>query len=241
MFALKIVLPLGISVHAFRSISCVVDVYRGQQKAIRNVVAYALFIAFFPQVVAGPIVRACEFFADLYAWRASSGQELNRGAILVIFGLAKKMAIADPFSLLADRYFANVAAHPGALAARSGVLAFAVQIYFDFSGYTDIAIGMALLFGFHFPVNFRRPYLAAGLADFWRRRHISLSFWLRDYLYISLGGNRKGKVRTYANLMATSCWAACGTGQTGSSWCGAAITAHCSRWSVSWGAAFRAC
>jgi D-alanyl-lipoteichoic acid acyltransferase DltB (MBOAT superfamily) len=202
-FALRIVLPLGISFHTFQSISYVVDVYRGQQAAIRNVVDYALYIAFFPQLVAGPIVRAHDFFKDLYHWRAPSGEELNRGALLVLFGLTKKMALADPFALIADRYFGSLAAHPGVLAAWSGVLAFAVQIYFDFSGYTDMAIGMALLMGFHFPLNFRRPYLAAGITDFWRRWHMSLSSWLRDYLYIALGGNRKGRLRTYVNLMAT--------------------------------------
>lgn len=202
-FALHIVLPLGISFHTFQSISYVVDVYRGQQTAIRNVLDYALFIAFFPQLVAGPIVRARDFFHDLYSWHAPSGEELNRGALLVLFGLTKKMALADPFSLIADRSFGDLASHPGILDAWSGVLAFAIQIYFDFSGYTDMAIGMALLLGFHFPVNFRRPYLAHGIADFWRRWHISLSSWLRDYVYIALGGNRKGRVRTYANLMAT--------------------------------------
>ena len=157
----------------------------------------------FPQLVAGPIVRARDFFRDLYAWHAPTGEEFNRGALLVIFGLAKKMVMADPFSLIADSYFGHLPAHPGVLPAWSGVLAFAVQIYFDFSGYTDMAIGMALLLGFHFPVNFRRPYLAEGIAEFWRRWHISLSLWLRDYLYIALGGNRKGRTRTYANLMLT--------------------------------------
>jgi alginate O-acetyltransferase complex protein AlgI len=202
-FALSIVLPLGISFHTFQSISYVVDVYRRQQAAIRNVLDYALYIAFFPQLVAGPIVRARLFFKDLYGWHAPSGEELNRGALLVLFGLTKKMALADPFALIADRYFGSLAAYPGVLTAWSGVLAFAVQIYFDFSGYTDMAIGMALLMGFHFPVNFRRPYLAAGIADFWRRWHMSLSSWLRDYLYIALGGNREGRLRTYVNLMAT--------------------------------------
>jgi alginate O-acetyltransferase complex protein AlgI len=202
-FGLSIVLPLGISFHTFQSISYVVDVYRGRQAAVRNVLDYALFIAFFPQLVAGPIVRAHEFFGDLYRWRPPNGEELNRGALLVLFGLTKKMALADPFALMADRYFGGLAAHPGVLAAWSGVLAFAVQIYFDFSGYTDMAIGMALLLGFHFPVNFRRPYLAAGITEFWHRWHMSLSLWLRDYLYITLGGNRKGRLRTYVNLMAT--------------------------------------
>jgi alginate O-acetyltransferase complex protein AlgI len=202
-FLLRIVLPLGISFHTFQSISYIVDVYRSEQKAIRNLVDYALFISFFPQLVAGPIVRAREFFRDLYAWRPPTPDELSHGVFLVMLGLTKKMALADPFSLIADRYFGNLAANPGVLTAWSGVLAFAVQIYFDFSGYTDMAIGMALLMGFHFPVNFRRPYLAAGITEFWRRWHISLSSWLRDYLYIPLGGNRHGRLRTYLNLMLT--------------------------------------
>jgi D-alanyl-lipoteichoic acid acyltransferase DltB (MBOAT superfamily) len=202
-WTLDIVLPLGISFHTFQSISYVVDVYRGEQAVIVNPIDYALFIAFFPQLVAGPIVRAREFFADLFAWQAPTSSELSRGALLVLFGLAKKVAVADQFAQIADRYFANLAAYPGMLAAWSGVGAFAVQIYFDFSGYTDMAIGMALLLGFHFPENFRRPYLAASITDFWRRWHMSLSRWLRDYLYISLGGNRRGNWRTWRNLILT--------------------------------------
>jgi D-alanyl-lipoteichoic acid acyltransferase DltB (MBOAT superfamily) len=202
-WALAIVLPLGISFHTFQSMSYVVDVYRGQQAAIRSPVDYALFISFFPQLVAGPIVRAREFFADLYHWRAPLVSEQLHGALLVLFGLTKKVAIADQFALLADTYFRDVAGHPGAAAAWSGVTAFAIQIYFDFSGYTDMAIGMALLLGFHFPVNFRRPYLAGSITEFWRRWHMSLSRWLRDYLYIALGGNRHGRWTTYRNLMLT--------------------------------------
>jgi alginate O-acetyltransferase complex protein AlgI len=202
-WTLDIVLPLGISFHTFQSISYVVDVYREQQAAIRSPIDYALFIAFFPQLVAGPIVRAREFFADLFAWRAPTGEELSRGALLLLLGLAKKVAVADQFARIADRYFSGLAAYPGVLHAWSGVAAFAVQIYFDFSGYTDMAIGMALLFGFHFPENFRRPYLAASITDFWRRWHMSLSRWLRDYLYISMGGNRRGSWRTGRNLILT--------------------------------------
>ena len=200
---LDIVLPLGISFHTFQSMSYVVDVYRGQQKAVRNPIDYALFICFFPQLVAGPIVRAREFFRDLWNWHAPSGEDVSRGLFLVTLGLTKKMAFADQFAKVANAYFANPAAYPGRAAAWSGVFAFAMQIYFDFSGYTDMAIGMAKLLGFHFPVNFRRPYLAASVTDFWRRWHISLSSWLRDYLYISLGGNRKGRWKTYRNLMLT--------------------------------------
>src|SRR5579872_6282640 len=202
-FALAIVLPLGISFHTFQSISYVVDVYRGEQKAIRNPIDYALFISFFPQLVAGPIVRAREFFSDLNAWKHPSEEEVLRGVMLIVLGLTKKMAFADQFAQIADSYFQNLSAHPGGWAAWSGVFAFAMQIFFDFSGYTDMAIGMALLLGFHFPVNFMRPYLAFSVTDFWHRWHMSLSRWLRDYLYIPLGGNRHGRLMTYRNLMLT--------------------------------------
>ncbi len=202
-FALHIVLPLGISFHTFQSMSYVIDVYRREQEPIRNPVDYALFVAFFPQLVAGPIVRAREFFGDLYNWRRPLADEVLDGAFLLILGLAKKMVMADQFAQISDGYFKNVTAHPGMLTAWSGAAAFAMQIYFDFSGYTDMAIGMAKLFGFHFPLNFRRPYLASSITDFWHRWHISLSRWLRDYLYIPLGGNRKGFMLTYRNLMIT--------------------------------------
>jgi alginate O-acetyltransferase complex protein AlgI len=200
---LQIILPIGISFHTFQSMSYVIDVYRGQQKAVRNLGDYALFIAFFPQLVAGPIVRASEFFEDFYAWRKPDTEEILKGTLWMLVGLVKKMALADQFAQIADGYFANVAAHPGAAAAWSGVFAFAMQIFFDFSGYTDMAIGMALLLGFHFPVNFLRPYLAFSITDFWHRWHISLSRWLRDYLYIPLGGNRGGAWKTYRNLLLT--------------------------------------
>jgi D-alanyl-lipoteichoic acid acyltransferase DltB (MBOAT superfamily) len=202
-FYFDIVLPLGISFHTFQSISYVVDVYRGQQEAIRKPLDYALYIAFFPQLVAGPIVRAHDFFRDLYHWRAPSSEDIKRGAFQVALGLAKKAALADNFAHVSDRYFNSVATQPGGLAAWGAVFAFAMQIFFDFSGYTDMAIGFARLMGFHFPVNFRQPYLAISVTDFWRRWHISLSSWLRDYLYIPLGGNRHGKLATYRNLMLT--------------------------------------
>ena len=202
-FFLAIVLPLGISFHTFQSMSYVIDVYRGDQRAIRNLLDYALFIAFFPQLVAGPIIRAREFFADLFAWRLPTAEALQQGAFLVLLGLTKKMALADQFAKVADAYFRDVNAAPGMLSAWSGTLAFAMQIFFDFSGYTDIAIGCARVLGFHFPLNFARPYLAASIADFWHRWHMSLSRWLRDYLYIPLGGNRHGQLHTYRNLMLT--------------------------------------
>jgi D-alanyl-lipoteichoic acid acyltransferase DltB (MBOAT superfamily) len=202
-FALHIVLPMGISFHTFQSMSYVIDVYRGEQEPISNVVDYALYIAFFPQLVAGPIVRARHFFADLYHWQAPDSHEILRGTLLVVFGLLKKLAVADQFARLADAFFRDPAAHPGYLAAWSGVIAFSIQIFFDFSGYTDMAIGLAQILGFHFPENFRRPYLARSITEFWRRWHISLSTWLRDYLYIPLGGNRRGQWLTYRNLLLT--------------------------------------
>jgi D-alanyl-lipoteichoic acid acyltransferase DltB (MBOAT superfamily) len=200
---LDIILPLGISFHTFQSISYVIDVYRGEQPAITSSVDYALFVAFFPQLVAGPIVRARQFFVDYFNWRPPTGEEWQRGFALILTGYVKKLICADQFALVADRYYANPAAIPGFMPAWTGTIAFGLQIFFDFSGYTDIAIGIALLFGFHFPENFRRPYLSASVTEFWRRWHMTLSRWLRDYVYISLGGNRKGKVRTYANLMFT--------------------------------------
>ncbi len=200
---LNIILPLGISFHTFQSISYVVDVYRGRQKTVRSYVDYALFVSFFPQLVAGPIVRAREFFADYFAWRPPTGQEWQRGALTIVFGLVKKLLFADQFALVSDSYFHNPALLPGFFPAWTGAIAFALQIFFDFSGYTDIAIGTALFFGFHFPENFRRPYLSASITEFWRRWHMSLSAWLRDYIYIPLGGNRHGSWATYRNLLLT--------------------------------------
>jgi D-alanyl-lipoteichoic acid acyltransferase DltB (MBOAT superfamily) len=200
---LGIILPLGISFHTFQSMSYVIDVYRKKQSVVRSYVDYALFVSFFPQLVAGPIVRAEEFFADYFHWRAPNSEEWQRGCAMILTGYIKKLVCADQFSLVADRYFANPAALSGLLPAWTGAIAFGLQIFFDFSGYTDIAIGVALLFGFHFPENFRRPYLSASVTEFWRRWHITLSHWLRDYVYISLGGNRKGAWRTRVNLILT--------------------------------------
>jgi alginate O-acetyltransferase complex protein AlgI len=181
----------------------VVDVYHGEQAAITSYPDYALFVAFFPQLVAGPIVRAREFFADYFNWRPPTAEEWNRGFAMILTGYVKKLVCADQFALVANLYFSDPTAFPGRLPAWTGTIAFGLQIFFDFSGYTDIAIGIALLLGFHFPQNFRRPYLSASVTEFWRRWHMTLSRWLRDYVYISLGGGRRGKARTYANLMLT--------------------------------------
>jgi len=200
---LDILLPLGINFHTFQSISYVIDVYRGEQAVVTSYVDYALFVSFFPQLVAGPIVRAREFFHDYWDWKAPTGAEWQQGVATILTGFLKKLVFADQFSLVADSYFGNPGALPGIVPAWTGTIAFALQIFFDFSGYTDIAIGVALLFGFHFPENFRRPYLSASITEFWRRWHMTLSRWLRDYVYISLGGNRKGRIRTDVNLMLT--------------------------------------
>lgn len=148
-------------------------------------------------------MRAHEFFGDLYNWRRPSSDDVLRGFLLLLLGLTKKVVMADRFAQIANGYFRDVSKEPGMIAAWSGVIAFGIQVYFDFSGYTDMAIGMAKLLGFNFPINFRRPYLASSITDFWHRWHISLSRWLRDYLYIPLGGNRRGRLRTYRNLMVT--------------------------------------
>ena len=199
----KWIVPIGISFHTFQSISYLVDVHRGKMNAIRAPLDYALYIAFFPQLLAGPIVRAARFFGELYGWSRPNADEVLRGIGEIALGLVKKVAIADQLATVADAYFRDPSAYAGAPAAWSGVLAFAFQIYFDFSGYSDIAIGSARLLGFDFPPNFRRPYLATSISDFWRRWHISLSTWLRDYLYVPLGGSRGGRLATIRNIMLT--------------------------------------
>src|SRR5271163_1779352 len=146
-FALSIILPLGISFHTFQSMSYVIDVYRQEQEPITNPIVYALVISFFPQLVAGPIVRAREFFGDLYHWKRPTSDDVLRGLLLLLLGLAKKMVMADQFAQIANGYFQDVAKHPGMAPAWSAVIAFGIQIYFDFSGYTDMAIGMAKLLG----------------------------------------------------------------------------------------------
>ncbi|MEO6835598.1 MAG: MBOAT family protein, partial [Candidatus Tumulicola sp.] len=199
----SLIVPIGISFHTFQSISYLVDVYRGKIRAVRDPFDYALYLAFFPQLLAGPIVRAGLFFSELFAWRKPNAADVGYGCMRVAFGLAKKIGIADQFAPASNAYFDSVATHPGALAAIGAIFAFSMQIYFDFSGYSDIAIGCARLFGFVFPENFAQPYLATSIGDFWHRWHITLSTWLRDYLYIPLGGSRNGLVETLRNLMLT--------------------------------------
>jgi alginate O-acetyltransferase complex protein AlgI len=199
----RLIVPIGISFHTFQSISYLVDVYRGKFRPVRDPFDYALYLAFFAQLLAGPIVRAGLFFSELFAWRKPTAADVGYGCMRVGFGLVKKIGIADQFAPASNAYFDSVAAHPGSLAAIGAIFAFSMQIYFDFSGYSDIAIGCARLFGFVFPENFVQPYLATSVTDFWHRWHVTLSTWLRDYLYIPLGGSRHGLAETLRNLVLT--------------------------------------
>jgi len=196
-FALKVTLPLGISFYTFQSMSYTIDVYRGRAAAIRNFTDFACFVSMFPQLVAGPIIRFSEV-ADQLMSRTHTTTKFARGVAFFSLGLAKKVLVANPCGKIADLAFE--AGGLGVLDAWYGVTAYAFQIYFDFSGYSDMAIGLGLMFGFMFAKNFDSPYRSQSITEFWHRWHISLSTWLRDYLYVPLGGNRKGPGRTYVNL-----------------------------------------
>jgi D-alanyl-lipoteichoic acid acyltransferase DltB (MBOAT superfamily) len=199
---LEVVLPVGISFYTFQTMSYAVDVYRGQMKAVRSFPDYALYIAFFPQLVAGPIERASRMLPQFQRKRATSSSQVVSGLWLTLWGLFKKAVVADNLAVIVNGVFSDVSRADGAGTALA-VYAFAFQIYCDFSGYSDIARGVAKLLGFELRLNFNLPYIAKNPKEFWSRWHISLSTWLRDYLYISLGGNRKGKLKTYRNLMIT--------------------------------------
>jgi len=199
-FVPEVALPLGISFYTFQSMSYTIDVYRGQVPATRNILDFATYVSMFPQLVAGPIVRYVDVAAELVE-RHVDVDRFVVGFRRFLLGLAKKVLLANTLSEVADAAFA---ASPGELTAPGawlGLIAYSGQIYFDFSGYSDMAIGLGALFGFRFPENFRWPYAARSIQDFWRRWHISLSTWFRDYLYISLGGNRGGALKTSRNLM----------------------------------------
>jgi D-alanyl-lipoteichoic acid acyltransferase DltB (MBOAT superfamily) len=201
--ALRVALPIGISFFTFESMSYVIDIYRGHIEPRKSYLEYLSFVAFFPHLVAGPIVRPRDLLPQLGDPPRFNVAEGGEGLFLIATGLVKKVAIGDYLALnLIDRVF-DAPLQYSALECYVAVVAYAVQIYCDFSGYTDIAIGSALLLGVRFPKNFNAPYKAVDIADFWHRWHISLSTWLRDYLYGPLGGNRKGAGRTYVNLMLT--------------------------------------
>lgn len=192
-------LPIGISFFTFQAISYVVDVYRGDQRPQKSLINSGLYIAMFPQLIAGPIVRYGSISAQLTR-RVVDLESFAIGIRRFILGLAKKVLVANQAALVADQIFAAPASELTVGLAWLGILCYSLQIYFDFSGYSDMAIGLGRMFGFKFPENFNYPYVARSMQDFWRRWHISLSSWFRDYLYIPLGGNRKGAMRTYCNL-----------------------------------------
>ena len=208
---LNLVLPIGISFYTFQTISYTVDVYRGKLEPSKSFKEFALFVSFFPQLVAGPILRARDFLPQLREKldNFQTGHKLRQlqihspnlklGVTLMAFGFLKKMFFADNIAPLVDSIFLNPM-NAGSFEIWLGTIAFGIQIYGDFSGYSDIAIGAALILGFKIPKNFNKPYFAISPSDFWRRWHISLSSWLRDYLYIPLGGNKKSGSRTFANL-----------------------------------------
>ena len=198
--ALEVTLPLGISFYTFQSMSYSIDVWRGRAAPLRNFVDFACFVSMFPQLVAGPIVRFSEL-ADQIKSREVTLARVARGVAFLSVGLAKKVLLANPCGKIADTVFDAASSSP--LESWYGLAAYSFQIYFDFSGYSDMAIGLGLMLGFVFPKNFDSPYVSRSVTEFWRRWHISLSTWLRDYLYIPLGGNRKGPRRTYVHLAAT--------------------------------------
>lgn len=200
---LDIFLPVGISFFTFQSLSYTIDIYRGQIKPVTRWTDYLFYVSFFPGLVAGPIVRARDFIPQIYKKPVLLYNQMGEALYLIICGLFKKCVISDYISVnFVDRIFDAPALYTG-VENLMGIYGYALQIYCDFSGYSDMAIGIALLLGFRFNINFDSPYQSATITEFWRRWHISLSSWLRDYLYIPLGGNRKGKTRTYINLIIT--------------------------------------
>ena len=199
---LDIVLPVGISFYTFKTLSYTIDVYRREMPACRSLWQYAMFVTYFPELVAGPIVRASIFLPQMNRSLRPSWSRAAIGLQVVLLGVTKKLLIADRLSLFVDPIFDDPAVYsPFTIAC--AVIGYSLQIYCDFSGYSDIAIGISKIIGFDLPENFNMPYIATSVVEFWRRWHMTLSQWLRDYLYIPLGGNRHGKVKTYRNLMLT--------------------------------------
>lgn len=199
----EIILPVGISFYTFQTLSYTIDIYRRQIEPARNIIDFGFFVSFFPQLVAGPIVRAADFLPQIYRKFSLTKAQFGAAVFLIMAGLFKKMVISDYLSInFVDRVFEDPLLYSGFMNLMA-VYGYAIQIYCDFSGYSDMAIGLAALMGFQLPLNFNSPYKSTSITEFWRRWHISLSTWLRDYLYISMGGNRNGKVRTYLHLMIT--------------------------------------
>lgn len=199
----KIVLPVGISFFTFQTLSYTIDVYRRHIEPAKNILDFGFFVTYFPQMIAGPIVRAVDFIPQIAKKFSLTEREFGHAVFLIMGGFIKKTVISDYISInFVDRVFDDPQLYSG-FDNLMAVYGYAIQIYCDFSGYSDMAIGLSLLLGFKLPLNFNAPYVSLSITEFWRRWHISLSTWLKDYLYISLGGNRKGKFRTYVNLMIT--------------------------------------
>jgi len=196
---LSIILPIGLSFHTFQAMSYTIEIYRGHQKAERHFGIYSLYVMFYPQLVAGPIERPQNLLHQFHEKHFLSFEEIKSGIIQVSFGLFKKVVIADRLAIAVDYSYRNYRSQSGLSLAIAAVF-YSFQIYCDFSGYSDIAIGTARIMGFKLMTNFNAPYFAKSVSEFWKRWHISLSTWFRDYLYISLGGNRVGKFRVYLNL-----------------------------------------
>lgn len=199
---LNLILPVGISFYTFQSMSYTIDIYRGKLRPTPRVLDFALYVSFFPQLVAGPIERAVNLLPQISGPRKIKAPQVNAALFLLLWGYFKKMVVADNLARISNEIFNNYTQYEG-MDVVLGLVAFSLQIYCDFSGYSDIARGLAKLMGFELMVNFKLPYFAASPRDFWRRWHISLSTWLRDYLYIPLGGNRRGRLRSSFNLLIT--------------------------------------
>jgi len=200
---LNIVLPIGISFYTFISLSYTIDIYKKELEPCKSLLQYSLFITFFPHLVAGPILRAANFLPQLKKKIIILPENFKIGLVEIGWGLVKKVIFADTIAMFANNYFNNPTIYQSSIPVYLGALAFGIQIYCDFSGYSGIAIGLARILGIEFPANFNKPYSAKNSSEFWRRWHISLSSFLRDYLYIPLGGSKKGNVRTYINLIIT--------------------------------------
>jgi len=200
---LHIILPIGISFYTFQTMSYGIDIYFKKMKPTDSLLKFGMYVTFFPQLVAGPIVRAKDFIPQLTNKVKIIPENFKNGLTLVGWGLVKKIVFADNIAVLANALFLDPTQYTGSIPAFLGALAFGIQIYCDFSGYSDIAIGIARILGFELKLNFDQPYFARNISEFWAKWHISLSTWLKDYLYIPLGGNRKGKFRTYVNLTIT--------------------------------------
>ncbi len=199
---LPLLLPVGISFYTFKAVSYVVDVYRRQIPARISLIDVVVYVTFFPTILSGPIDRSKAFFSQLYARTDTDAVQIKTGMLLIIAGMMKKLIVADALKPMVDQSFNNPDAYSG-LSLLLAAYTYSFQLYCDFAGYTDIAIGCALVLGFHMPPNFKRPYFAPNIAEFWRRWHMSLSYWLRDYLYIPLGGSRCSLFRVCCNLLIT--------------------------------------